>query len=56
MEGGSARAGPLPRAPGVACLLAGEGAPALLFTLRDGKIAEIQDFFSDMETTDRMFS
>lgn len=29
---------------------------ALLFTLVDGKVAEIQDFFSDIALNDRLFS
>jgi len=29
---------------------------ALLFTLADGKVAEIQDFFADIALSDRLFS
>ncbi|HEU5083878.1 MAG TPA: nuclear transport factor 2 family protein [Acidimicrobiales bacterium] len=29
---------------------------ALLFTFRNGKVAEIQDFFADIELNDRLFS
>ncbi len=29
---------------------------ALLFTFRDGRVAEIQDFFADIELNDRLFS
>jgi ketosteroid isomerase-like protein len=29
---------------------------ALLFTFRDGKVIEIQDFFSDIALNDRLFS
>lgn len=33
-----------------------EQAEALLFTFVDGKVKEIQDFFSDIERNDRIFS